>query len=132
MASRSIAVVLILSCALLGGYASLGLVAQSGFMKAVGECVRISYGRAGPDAKCLVNRAHEFSRMNLTGVYELDHPFALLVEFFALGAANQNTDGRPDVQALVTSGYMATLFFGAWYLMALEGLRKRNRGGLLS
>jgi hypothetical protein len=130
--SSSLAIILVLSCALLGGYASMGLAYRHGFLDAVGDCIRIANGSALPSTKCVLLRAHEYHRTGYTGIRHVDGYFAVLLEFFAFGLASGAGPGETDVEGLLASTYMATLFCGAWFLMAMEGLRKRNAGGLLS
>ncbi len=128
--SSFIAIGLILSCALVGGYASMGLAYRHGFFDAVGDCLRVAHGSAAPGVKCGITRSHQYHRISLTGIAPVDGLFSVLFEFFALGLTNQAGKGKIDYEAILASTYMATLFFGGWYLMAMEGLRKRNQGRL--
>lgn len=132
MASSFIAIVLILSCALLGGYASMGLAYQHGFFDAIRDCLRVAHGTALPSTECILIRSHEYYRTDYTGITHIDNLFSLLFEVFAMGLTNQVGPGKIDYEALLASSYMATLFCGAWFLMAMEGLRKRNAGKITS
>lgn len=131
-ASSLIAIVLILSCGLVGGYATMGLAYQHGFMDAVADCLRVAHGSASPSTECILIRSHEYHRTQYTGIAAVDNLFCVLLEFFHFGLTSQAEPGKIDYEALLSSVYMATLFCGAWYLMAMEGLRKRNAGTILS
>jgi hypothetical protein len=121
--SRAIAITLILSCALVGGYGGLYLAVRHGFFNAVKICTNKKSMFLKP--RCILARSGQPYRPNFTGIPAIDDAVALLLEFFAVSIVNYGED--IDWQGVVTMLYMAAQFGGLWTLMALEGLRKKNR-----
>ncbi|KAI3576285.1 hypothetical protein IWW34DRAFT_745995 [Fusarium oxysporum f. sp. albedinis] len=129
MAPKSI-VCLILSCALLGGYASMGTSYRHGFFDAVRDCITNAKSPDG-SSLCPLDMSDSISR-KLTGYQAVDEPVMLLLEFFAQGLKKHPESKGMDLEALLAFVYLAAQFCGAWYLIALEGLRFGNRGTILS
>lgn len=116
-------VALILSCALLGGYASLFTSIRDGFLEALRICTS--------SADCILSAPHLSHIPSYTSIPAVDSTLAILFEFFAQGITTDSTHGV-DHEALLAVSYMAAQFGGAWYLLALEGLRRGSRGTILS
>ncbi|OBS22952.1 hypothetical protein FPOA_09273 [Fusarium poae] len=90
---------LILGCALLGGYAK----------------------------KCILDMTDSVSRP-ITGFESVDGAVNLLLEFFSQGLRKNPHVRGMDLEALLAFVYLAAQFGGAWYIIALEGLRFGNKG----
>ncbi|KAF4450375.1 hypothetical protein F53441_6499 [Fusarium austroafricanum] len=123
MASKTI-IGLILSCALLGGYASMFTSHQHGFFDAIRDCIT--------EAKSCPLDMSDFMPRKITGYEPIDEPVMLLLVFFSQGLKKHPDSKGIDLEALLAFTYMAAQFCGAWYLIALEGLRFGNRGTILS
>lgn len=119
---------LMAACASAGAYGSFGTALLHGLLDAVKACV------ADPSLEaCILDMSHSpyTSPKPYTGLPLIDREIALLLEFFAQGVKG-NTDGDgPDLQAVLGFLYMATQFGGAWYLLAMEGLRRGSQGTVL-
>ncbi|KAF4956030.1 hypothetical protein FSARC_11699 [Fusarium sarcochroum] len=74
----------------------------------------------------------ESASISMTGNETVDSMINLLLEFFSQGLKKHPETKDMDLEALLAFVYLATQFGGAWYLMALEGLRLGNRGTVLS
>jgi hypothetical protein len=69
---------------------------------------------------------------SITGIPQIDDLVNVLLEFFSQGLrSNPNVKGI-DLEALLAFVYLAAQFGGAWYIIALEGLRLGNQGTILS
>ena len=68
----------------------------------------------------------------ITGFEQVDAMINLLLEFFSQGLRKSPDAEGMDLEALVAFVYLAAQFGGAWYLIALEGLRFGNKGTILS
>ena len=97
---------------------------QHGFFDAIRVC------NAGEKA-CVLDMTDSVSR-RLTGFEQVDAMINLLLEFFSQGLRKSPDAEGIDLEALVAFVYLAAQFGGAWYLIALEGLRFGNRGTILS
>ncbi|RBR21872.1 uncharacterized protein FIESC28_04715 [Fusarium coffeatum] len=115
---------LILGCALLGGYTSMFTSYKHGFFDAIRVC------NAGEKA-CVLDMTDSVSR-RITGSEQVVAMINLLLEFFSQGLRKSPDAEGMDLEALVAFVYLAAQFGGAWYLVALEGLRFGNRGTILS
>ncbi|KAK6065986.1 hypothetical protein SCUP515_10929 [Seiridium cupressi] len=128
-ASKLLPITLILSCALLGGYASIFLSFHHGFFDALQICTSsVSTSKR----ECTLNMPHVAHIPSYTKIPPIDSRLTILFEFFAQGLMSQGSEDGLDVQAIVAMSYLAAQFGGAWYLLALEGLRKGNAGTVLS
>ncbi|KAG9258420.1 uncharacterized protein F5Z01DRAFT_196043 [Emericellopsis atlantica] len=125
---RTIAIVLILSCALVGGYGGMYLAVRHGFFDAVKICTTKKSMWLKP--RCVLARSGPTYRPAYTGIPAIDDALGLLLEFFAVSIVNYGQD--IDWQGVVTMSYMAAQFGGLWSLMSLEGLRKKNRRTVFS
>ncbi|GKU22770.1 unnamed protein product [Fusarium langsethiae] len=96
-------ITLILGCALLGGYAKA----------------------------CILDMTDSVSRP-ITGIESVDAAVNLLLEFFSQGLRKNHEVKGMDLEALIAFVYLAAQFGGAWYIIALEGLRFGNKGTILS
>ncbi|KAK9791696.1 hypothetical protein SCARD494_07485 [Seiridium cardinale] len=127
--SKLLSITLILSCALLGGYASIFLSFHHGFFDALRICTSsVSTSKR----ECTLNMPHVAHIPSYTKIPSIDSRLAILFEFFAQGLMSQGSDNGLDVQAILAMSYLAAQFGGAWYLLVLEGLRKGNAGTVLS
>jgi len=115
---------LILGCALLGGYTSMFTSHLHGFFDAIRVC------NTGAKS-CVLDMTDSVSR-RLTGFEQVDSMINLLLEFFSQGLRKSPDAESMDLEALVAFVYLAAQFGGAWYLIALEGLRFGNKGTILS
>ncbi|KAG5659841.1 hypothetical protein KAF25_002400 [Fusarium avenaceum] len=127
MASTFI-IALVLSCALLGGYASMGTSHMHGFFDALKVCIT---DRSSSTNLCPLDMSDSIAR-SITGHETVDSLINLLLEFFANGLKKHPDSKGMDLEALLAFVYLAAQFGGAWYLIALEGLRFGNRGTILS
>ncbi|CAH0052248.1 unnamed protein product [Clonostachys solani] len=123
---------LILGCALLGGYASVFTTYQHGFFDALRICTSDS-SLLSPEP-CVLDMSGSISSFSktITGVAPVDSLIYVLLEFFSQGLRNDPGAKGIDLEALLAFGYLSAQFGGAWYLVALEGLRLGNRGTILS
>ncbi|KAF5003171.1 hypothetical protein FDECE_10239 [Fusarium decemcellulare] len=126
-----ITICLILSCALLGGYASIFTSYYHGFFDAVRVCVAESASFSGRCVLDMSDSVASFSTRH-TGIAQVDSLIQVLLEFFSQGLRSDPAMGGVDIEALLAFGYLAAQFGAAWYLMALEGLRLGSRGTILS
>ncbi|KAH6879520.1 hypothetical protein B0T10DRAFT_582956 [Thelonectria olida] len=126
-----IAVALILSCALLGGYASMFTSYHHGMLNALRVCTSDSPSSRG---ECVLDMSHSPAsvRTHYTHIPTIDSLIDLLLEFFAQGLKSQPNVENVDVEAFLAFTYMAAQFGGAWYLMTLEGFRMANAGTILT
>ncbi|QPC80299.1 hypothetical protein HYE68_011051 [Fusarium pseudograminearum] len=115
---------LILGCALLGGYASMFTSHSHGFFDTLRVC------NTGAEA-CILNMTDSVSRP-ITGIESVDAAMNLLLEFFSQGLQKDPDIKGMDLEALIAFVYLAAQFGGAWYIIALEGLRFGNKGTILS
>ncbi|KAI1068629.1 hypothetical protein LB507_006148 [Fusarium sp. FIESC RH6] len=115
---------LILGCALLGGYTSMFTSHQHGFFDAIRVCNAC-------EKACVLDMTNSMSK-RITGFEQVDAMINLLLEFFSQGLRKSPDAEGIDLEALVAFVYLAAQFGGAWYLIALEGLRFGNRGTILS
>ena len=121
-------IVLMAICALAGAYGSLITAFLHGFLDAIKICV------ADPSLEtCVLDMSHSpyTSPKRYTGIPFIDAEIALLLEFFAQGVKGQTGGGKLDLDAALAFTYMCAQFGGAWYLMALEGLRQGSEGTIL-
>ena len=123
---KASAIILILCCALLGGYAGNYLAFQHGFFAAIEDC--IGNTSSLKKSRCILVRSSTPYRTVLTGVPVIDDAVAVLLEFFAVGLVQDH--GSIDWQAVVGMVYMASQFGALWMFMTLEGLRKINHNNL--
>jgi hypothetical protein len=119
-----IIITLILGCALLGGYASMFTSHSHGFFDALRVC------NTGAEA-CILDMTDSVSRP-ITGIESVDAAVNLLLEFFSQGLRKNHEVKGMDLEALIAFVYLAAQFGGAWYIIALEGLRFGNKGTILS
>jgi hypothetical protein len=126
-ASKLIAIVCIVLCGALGGYASIFRAIHYGFFDALRTCT------SAVDAvreQCILPRATHIPAY--TSTHSMDSRLAVLFEFFAQGLTYKPGAAESKLAALLTLGYLAAQLGGAWYLIVLEGMRKGNAGGILS
>jgi hypothetical protein len=67
----------------------------------------------------------------ITGFESVDGAVNLLLEFFSQGLRKNPHVRGMDLEALLAFVYLAAQFGGAWYIIALEGLRFGNKGTIL-
>ena len=127
---KAATITLILSCALVGGYGGLYLAVKHGFYDAVKICTTKKSMSMWLKPRCILAKSGPSYRPNYIGIPAIDDPVALILEFFAVSIVNYGQD--VDWQGVVTMSYMAAQFGGLWTLLALEGLRTRNRGTIFS
>jgi hypothetical protein len=124
MMAPYVIVSLILGCDFLGGYASMFTSHWHGFFDALRVC------NAGAE-KCILDMTDSVSRP-IAGFETLDSMLNLLLEFFSQGLRKSPEVKGVDLEALIAFVYLAAQFGGAWFLIALEGLRFGNKGTILS
>ncbi|KAH6986515.1 hypothetical protein BKA56DRAFT_479769 [Ilyonectria sp. MPI-CAGE-AT-0026] len=125
------AICLILSCALVGGYASMFMSYHHGFFDALRVCTS-DISVLSPEPCVLDMSGSPPVRKGFTGIAAVDSLINLLLEFFVQGLRSHPDATGLDLEALLAFGYLATQFGGAWYLISLEGLRIGNQGTILS
>ena len=125
MASK-VVVGLIAGCALLGVYASMWTSYCYGYLDALHNCVS-----SLPDGECILDMS-DSSIQRITGVDAVDDLINILLEFFSQGLRSNPDIKGIDLEALLAFVYLAAQFGGAWYLIALEGLRRGNERTALS
>jgi len=128
MASKLI-ISLVLGCALLGGYASMYTSFRHGYFDALRACT----AQAPPfrDEPCVLDMSDSITK-SLTGVPAIDDPINMLFEFFSQGLRKNPDVKGLDLEALLAFVYLAMQFGGAWFIIALEGMRLGNKGTILS
>jgi hypothetical protein len=150
----ALAAALILSCAVLGGYASIVTSIRHGFIDALRTCTFPTYfppssssssssssffffiteslsSSSSSKSKCILDLPYAFALPSYTGIGAIDARIAVLLEFFSQGLVRKpGTDGA-DWEALATVGYLSAQFGGAWALMVMEGLRRGNGNSVL-
>ncbi|KAH8812234.1 hypothetical protein F5884DRAFT_669617 [Xylogone sp. PMI_703] len=121
-------ITLLLTCALVGGYGCMFTAYRHGFFDALGACT------AGSPGLCILDMSHSPAspQKHYTGIAPIDNLINVLLEFFAHGLRSQADTSGFDLEALLAFTYIAAQFGGAWYLIALEGLRRGNAGSILS
>lgn len=80
---------------------------------------------------CVLDMTNSVARQ-ITGFETVDTLINLLLEFFSQGLRKSPDSKGMDLEALIAFVYLAAQFGGAWYLIALEGLRFGNKGTILS
>lgn len=122
--SRILTALLLLGCAGLGAYGTFGSGYQSGLFAALTKGV-------GADVK---PRNKHFPggprpyKLSYTGIAAVDDQLAILIAFFTvlLDAPGQS------VETVWTVRWLMTQFVGGWVLLVVEGLRRGNRGRVVS
>lgn len=100
-----------------------------GYFDALRVC--ISNSTLPSDGPCVLDMSDSVTR-SITGIPQIDDLVNVLLEFFSQGLrSNPNVKGI-DLEALLAFVYLAAQFGGAWYIIALEGLRLGNQGTILS
>ncbi|KAF3008389.1 hypothetical protein E8E13_000243 [Curvularia kusanoi] len=124
--TTKVAVGLILGCALLGGYTSMFTSYQYGYLDALRNCVS-----SLPSKACILDMSGAVTP-SITGVNAIDDLLNILFQFFSQGLRTDPHVEGTDLEALLAFVYLAAQFGGAWYIIALEGLRRGNKGSILS
>lgn len=118
---RVVTVLILASCAFLGGYGTLGAGFQNGFFesisKAAGQGAAAAYFPGGPEPY----------RTRYTGIAAIDNQLVTLIAFFIF-----IIDGPQTWDITLSYWYLMLHFCAGMCLLALEGLRKGNRGRLVS
>ncbi|KAM0664393.1 hypothetical protein ACQRIU_006975 [Beauveria bassiana] len=139
MPSSSLAIALILSCALVGGYTSIFTSVNHGFIDVLRTCISPTYSHpssssfltaASTEAKCVLELRYAAALPSYTGVGAIDSRIAILLEFFSQGLVKRPGTGV-DWEALATVAYLSAQFGGAWALMVIEGMRRGNQKSVL-
>lgn len=125
---KILTIALMAACGLAGAYGSFGTALLHGFLDIIKACV----ADQSPEA-CALDMSHSpnASPKPYTGVPLIDGEIALLIEFFAQGVKGQVSGDNLDLGAVLGFTYMAAQFGGAWFLVALEGLRRGSQGSVL-
>lgn len=97
-----------------------------GYFDALRACVS-----SVPNELCVLDMSDSMTR-SITGLSAVDDLINILLEFFSQGLRSDPNIEGIDLEALLAFVYLAAQFAGAWYIIALEGLRQRNRGTILS
>lgn len=126
MPSPAIPIVLILSCALLGGYGSVYTSRRDGFFDALKVCTSTP-----SKAQCILNTPQPYQAHFKTNIPKVDGLFAVLFEFFGQGLSSDSAGGL-DLNGVLAGIYLVAQFGAAWHLIALEGLRRGNVNKILS
>lgn len=101
-----------------GFYGALGAASYNGLFSAITQTTLFPPSCPG---------GPEPFRTTYTGWAPLDQQFAFVVCFFSIGLQGPQT---ADVSW--ATGYLTLHFFAGWLLLCLEGLRRGNRGRLVS
>lgn len=127
-AGKILTIGLIAACALTAAYGSFGTALLHGLLDAIKACMKDQSVEA-----CILDMSHSpnASPKAYTGIPLIDAEIGLLMEFFALGVRGHVRGDTLDLDAVLGFTYLAAQFGGAWYLMAMEGLRKGARGTVL-
>lgn len=118
--SRALALTLLLSCAVVGGYGTMAAGFKNGFFKALANCTREAtdpYIPGGPTP----------FKTRYTGIDAVDNHLVVLVAFFAA-----LIDGEKGWEATLSSWYLMAQLWAGWSLLSLEGLRRGNKGRAVS
>jgi hypothetical protein len=115
-------ILILLGCAGFGGYGTFGAGSQNGLF----EVISNSAGRPAASERYIPG-GPEPIRTRYTGVVAIDDHVIVLVAFFTF-----LIDGPQTWDITLSYWYLMAHFCAGWTLMALEGLRKGNRGKLVS
>lgn len=121
---KTLTIALMLSFALIGAYGSMITAILHGFLDALRACVT-----GGPEGSCILDMSRSIPPKAYTGVPLIDAEIGLLLEFFAQGV--MSSSDAFDLEAFLAVSYLAAQFGGAWFLVALEGLRRGSSGTVL-
>ncbi|KAJ9150778.1 hypothetical protein NKR23_g3349 [Pleurostoma richardsiae] len=120
--SRVVVILILLGCAGFGGYGTFGAGSQNGLF----EVISNSAGRPAASERYIPG-GPEPIRTRYTGIVAIDDHVIVLVAFFTF-----LIDGPQTWDITLSYWYLMAHFCAGWTLMALEGLRKGNRGKLVS
>lgn len=120
---RWITIAILAACSAFGAYATFGTAANNGLLDAIGKAVGPD---VKPDAKHFPGGPKPY-KITYTGIPAVDDHLLTLISFFVLLL------DAPKTQDMVwVSRYMVTQFMAGWVLLSLEGLRKGNKGRVVS
>jgi hypothetical protein len=118
---QAVALIIIIGCAVLGTYGTLITGGTNGLFETItfttGQFATKPYIPAGPQP----------IRTTFTGVYPIDRQLLVLVSFFTF-----IIDGPQTWDVRLSYWFLMAHFSAGWCLVSLEGLRRGNRGKLLS
>jgi hypothetical protein len=133
--TTGVAVILIATCGLVGGYAGMFTARRDGFFDAVKACITPDKASGATPLKCLLDMSHAQGITHtgpFTHIEPIDSLLGVLLEFFAQGLKSDPDRDGIHLESLLAGSYTVTQFGAAWMLMAMEGLRKGNLGTVLS
>lgn len=113
--------------AILEGYTGIFLSFYHGWFNALENCTSPLSSRKD---KCILEMVPINGPPAFTTIRFIDSRLAVLLEFFAQGLIHQG--GKSNSPAVLAMIYLAAQFGAAWYLLVLEGMRRGNRGTILS
>lgn len=122
--ARSITIIVLLACSAFGAYATLGTASRNGLFAALTKA-------AGPDVRA---KSKHFPggpapyKTTYTGIAAIDDHLLLLISFFTI--ILDTTTKTQDVSWV--SRYLLTQFLAGWVLLSVEGLRRGNKGRIVS
>lgn len=122
-AARFLTIALLAGCSAFGAYATLGTASRNGLLaalrKAAGPAVKAKskYFPGGPAPY----------KTTYTGIAAVDDALVVLITFFTVILSEAN----PQDVSWVTR-YLTTQFLAGWVLIYVEGLRRGNKGRIVS
>lgn len=114
--ARIVTVLVLVACAVLGGYGTLGAGFLNGFFDSLTKS-KTTYLSGG----------HASYPVHYTGITAVDNQLAGLIGFFAV-----IIDEPQSWDIRLSYWYLMVHFCAGMYLLTLEGFRKGNRGRLAS
>lgn len=122
-AARFITIALLAGCSAFGAYATLGTSSRNGLFEALSKA-------AGSEVKA---KSKHFPggptpyKLTYTGVTAIDDTLVVLNAFFSVILSDANSQ---DVSWVLR--YLSTQFLAGWLLVYVEGLRRGNKGRIVS
>lgn len=119
--SRAATVAVLAACSIFGAYGTFGAGIQNGLFdsitKSSGCGVKDKYLLGGPAPY----------KTTYTGFAAVDSPLTTMIAFFTY-----IIDGPKTWDVVLVYWYLMAQFCAGWTLLSLEGLRKGNRGRIVS
>lgn len=119
--SRALVLASLAACGIIGGYSTMVAGSKNGFFEAIGACSR------GTTGEPYIPGGPAPFKTNYTGISAVDNQLLVLVTFFAT-----LIDGEKSWAVRLSLWYLMVQLWAGWSLLSLEGLRKGNRGRVVS
>lgn len=120
---RWLTIAILAGCSALGAYATFGAASKNGLLAAIGKAVGSD---VEPEAKHFPGGPTPY-KTTYTGITAIDDTLLTLIAFFII-----LLDGPKTQDTVWVSRYLMTQFLAGWVLLTLEGLRKGNKGRVVS